>query len=231
MLACSQAEPRLEPCAGDYTFAQIQEWFQGPAKELLNVPGVDFLDADERLNCLIVGISDESVKDAVRRRASELGIPEDARFTDVSATHLPRGDLDGPSMDAALADLDADGDLDVVIAVEHDPNILLLNDGDGRLVNASDRLPGAQRDSEDVGIADFEDVDGDGDLDILTASFVLNADRARIDPAPCRVYLNDGEGRYSEATSEVFGKGIAGIDIVFDLEFGDVDGSAWRTST
>ena len=56
-------------------------------------------------------------------------------------------------MDAMAADVDTDGDLD-----------LLLNAGDGTFADASDRLPDATRDSEDVGIADF---DSDGDLDIV----------------------------------------------------------------
>jgi hypothetical protein len=84
-------------------------------------------------------------------------------------------------MDAQPADLDADGDLDLVIAHEFKPNILLLNQGDGTFADASARLPAADRDSEDVGIADF---DQDGDLDIVvvteddqTNEFYLNLRR------------------------------------------------------
>ena len=84
--------------------------------------------------------------------------PPQALYGDVSATHLPGGLLSGLSMDAGVADLDADGDLDIVIANEFRPNILLLNDGTGRFSDGSSRLPGASRDSEDVGIADFDGV-------------------------------------------------------------------------
>ena len=107
---------------------------------------------------------------------------ESALFRDVTDSHLPTDALGGLSMDAKPADLDADGDLDLVIANEFRPNILLLNDGSGRFSDASDRLPSAEHDSEDVGIADF---DGDGDLDIIvvteddqTNEFYLNTDDA-----------------------------------------------------
>lgn len=71
-------------------------------------------------------------------------------------------------MDAAVADLDADGDLDVVLAMEFEPNVLLLNDGAGRFAAAAPgRLPRASRDSEDVALADF---DRDGDVDAVIVS-------------------------------------------------------------
>lgn len=102
------------------------------------------------------------------------------RFEDVTATHLPESVLRN-SMDVGVADLDGDGDLDVVIPQEFRVNKLLLNRGDGRFVDASDRVPalsaaemaggppqlqfpGAGHDSEDVSIADF---DRDGLLDVI----------------------------------------------------------------
>ncbi len=87
-------------------------------------------------------------------------------FVDVTTTHLPSG-LDGFSMDARPADIDGDGDLDLVIASEKRRNILLINRGDGTFEDARDRLPDTRRDSEDVVIHDF---DGDGDLDLFFAS-------------------------------------------------------------
>ena len=112
-------------------------------------------------------------------------------FQDVSATHLPTGVLDGLSMDAAVADIDGDGDLDIVVANEFRPNILLLNDGKGRFFDASARLPRTEHDSEDVGIADF---DGDGDLDIV---FVSEDDQTN------ELYLNDGAGNFIDASGRI----------------------------
>jgi hypothetical protein len=248
-------------------------------------------------------------------------------FRDVSATHLPGGALDGPSMDAAVADIDGDGDLDIVIVSEDDQtNELYLNDGAGAFTDESARIPvtgttnglavadlngdgapdvllanngqdaviindgsGHFRDETqarlpvsldvtqdvelgdvdgdgDLGIlfanvsafvegadprnrllindgngvftdetdarlppdtessfdGDFRDLDGDGDLDIATGNSDTDLSQRRIAPALFRAYLNDGSGRFTEATLEVFGEGITGTGL--DLEFGDFDG-------
>ncbi len=88
-------------------------------------------------------------------------------YVDVTDTHLP-DTLTGFSMDAALGDVDGDGDLDIVVAHEFRPNILLLNDGAGGFQDVSaSRLPRTERDSEDVVLFDF---DGNGQVDLLFAS-------------------------------------------------------------
>jgi hypothetical protein len=111
-------------------------------------------------------------------------------YEDVTATHLPV--LDGPSMDVALVDVDGDGDLDAVIAVEYEHNRLLINDGRGVFSDQPvDRLPSELRDSEDVGVDDF---DGDGDLDLV---FVSEEDQVN------ELFLNDGRGYFSNASNRV----------------------------
>ena len=104
---------------------------------------------------------------------------------DVSATHLPPIAKSGyNSMDAQIVDIDADGDLDIIIAVEFYKNMILLNDGKGRFSNGSNLLPDKKatrtskpynyypyHDSEDVMVVD---VNKDGLLDIL---FVTEDDK------------------------------------------------------
>ncbi|MEP1093898.1 MAG: VCBS repeat-containing protein [Cyclobacteriaceae bacterium] len=89
-------------------------------------------------------------------------------YQDVTSTHLISNGLGSNTMDAAVVDIDKDGDLDVILAMEYVENILLINDGTGRLVDESkDRFPRVRHDSEDIAVADF---DNDGDLDVIFVS-------------------------------------------------------------
>lgn len=126
-------------------------------------------------------------------------------FRQVTRTHLPAGRLEGLSMDAAPGDLDGDGDPDVVIANEHAPNILLLNEGDGRFRDASGRLPREARDSEDVAIADF---DGDGHPDVVVVS---EDDRVN------ELYLNRGGAEFEAAGDRLPVTGTSNAVIAADL--------------
>jgi hypothetical protein len=132
-----------------------------------------------------------------------------ASYREVTATHLPPG-LAGPCMDAAAADADGDGDLDLALAMEFQPNVLLLNDGSGAFADGSDRLPRTVHDSEDVAFADF---DGDGDLDL---AFVSEDDRTD------ELYLNDGAGRFTDASSRLSTHDVSNALAVLDL---DADGA------
>lgn len=97
-----------------------------------------------------------------------------------------------------LADVDDDGDLDLMLAninagAEPDPaNRLLLNDGTGRFTPAAaGALPSLAQSTFD---ADFSDIDGDGDPDLVLALFGSTG-------GGLRVWLNDGAGRFSSTAS------------------------------
>lgn len=126
-------------------------------------------------------------------------------FEDVTETNLPANILTGPSMDAAVADLDGDGDLDIIVAQEFAANVLLLNDGTGSFTDGSARLPTEARDSEDVGIADL---DGDGDLDVVIVSE---------DDTVNELYLNTGTGLFTDAKDRLPVTGVSNAVIVEDL--------------
>ena len=98
----------------------------------------------------------------------------------------------GSSEAVALADMDADGDLDAFVAnsayqdeqleaVAYDPNRVWLNDGQGTFSDSGQQL-GHQR-SYAVALGDL---DGDGDLDALVGN-----------QGPDEVWWNDGRGHFS----------------------------------
>ncbi len=125
-------------------------------------------------------------------------------YTEVTTTHLPSG-LAGPCMDAAAGDADGDGDLDLVLAMEFETNVLLLNDGMARFRNASAQLPRTEHDSEDVAFADF---DADGDLDLVLVSE---------DDRKDELYLNDGTGRFGDASDRLTPDDVSNALVVLDL--------------
>ncbi|MEO8209947.1 MAG: VCBS repeat-containing protein [bacterium] len=119
-------------------------------------------------------------------------IGDSVLYLDVTSTNLPISAVSGPGMDVSSADFDNDGDLDIVIAREFAPNILLLNDGNGVFINGTiGRLPQFSYDSEDIGIADF---DQDGDFDIVFASE---------DNAVHEFYLNNGSAVFTNVNSRL----------------------------
>lgn len=142
-------------------------------------------------------------------------------FADETASRLPGKPEDMRSMDAAAGDLDGDGDVDILVAVEFGPNRLLINDGSGRFSDESAaRLPQTAFDSEEIALGDF---DGDGDLDIVMACE---------DDARKEYFLNDGKGVFTDVSDRLPQKGISnGVEAVDVDRDGDLDlvfANAWQ---
>lgn len=132
-------------------------------------------------------------------------------FDDVSATALPALATAGRTMDAEFADLNGDGRLDLVLATEAGPNVVLLRGEGLKFVHAEDALPGGTaHDSEDIAIADL---DGDGDPDLVFVSE---------DTLENEVYLNDGLGRFENVSDRLPLTGLSNAVLAFDID-GDGD--------
>jgi hypothetical protein len=112
-------------------------------------------------------------------------------LVDSTATALPAVLAYNNGMDVEAADIDGDGDLDIIVAKEFQPNTLLLNDGHGHFTEATGRFSNDSHDSEDIAVADF---DGDGDLDVI---FVSEDDFTH------EYYLNDGHGVFTEVSDRL----------------------------
>lgn len=86
-------------------------------------------------------------------------------FADVSATHLSMPPAE--TRDLQAADVDADGDVDVVLAIDTDRVTMLVNDGTGRLTEAPGRVA---QDAEWKRSLALSDLDGDGDPDLVVGT-------------------------------------------------------------
>ena len=107
----------------------------------------------------------------------------------------------GVSSDAALVDVDGDGDLDSVIVVFGSASQLWLNDGSGGFTNSGQALANGDFIKVTSG-----DVNGDGPLD-----FVFSSDSGSI-----QTWTNNGSGQFSFL-------GTVGTS-AFNTDLGDVDG-------
>ena len=146
-------------------------------------------------------------------------------FTDDTGRRLVFRQDAEETREADFGDVDGDGDLDILFANvalfgfnANPANRLLINNGRGFFTDETFlRLPTDQDQSLD---GDFVDVDGDCDLDIITAN--LDFSTNQIGPAPYRVYLNNGQGFFSDETALVFPPGVIGRGL--DAEAADFNG-------
>ena len=108
---------------------------------------------------------------------------------------------------AAMADIDGDNDLDVLIAGEEFssgfPNYIELytNDGSGNFTQVNS-IPFKPISNGDI---EFADVDGDNDQDVLIVGYSLHlSNGALINYSIAELYLNDGAGNFTLASGTPF---------------------------
>lgn len=106
------------------------------------------------------------------------------KFTDVTGlTKLPKSVIDGHYTGAWAVDIEADGDLDVVLGASSGPPVVLRNNGDGSFTTISPFAAVS-------GVRGFEwaDLNGDGNPD---AAFIDGSNRLH-------VFINERSGKFVE---------------------------------
>lgn len=172
-------------------------------------PAHDRLPATSQANGVAVGdVNGDGLPDIVIGNTTEGGSGpaqpflwlNDARrpghFIDATGSHLPR--LDVQAQGVLLADLDGDGDLDMVIASQAPMNRLLFNDGRGHFTDATAQL-GPQLPTETREVHAL-DVDQDGRMDLVFFNLTSNNQAWDKDPQT-RLLINQGEGHFKDETA------------------------------
>lgn len=132
------------------------------------------------------------------------------KFVDETTNRLPVDDF--YSWDVAFGDVDNDHDLDIYVTNWlGEADRLLINNGSGVFSDeTTSRLPDETSDRSSGSDAEFADLDGDKDLDIVIVSY----------SGRDRLLINDGFGKFSDETD---------TDLSLDsgnsmgLDLGDVD--------
>jgi len=194
--------------AGDGTFPTSIELPGG--SEIANTWSIAAADVDGDGDLdVLLGNREQSASSVTSRTPNKV-LLNAGEGTFPTSIELPGGSTES-TWSIAAADVDGDGDLDVLRG-NNGPSRVLLNAGDGTFPTSIE-LPGGSADTFTWSIA-AADMDGDGDLDVLLG----NAGR------PNRVLLNAGDGTFPTSIELPGGSGdtlfIAAADVDGD---GDLD--------
>ncbi len=138
--------------------------------------------------------------------------------TEISAQAV--GGFVGLARVVEVADLDGDGDVEILTGGAWQTQLRMYAQDAGTWTDASARLPQQMTSIGDVAIGD---VDGDRDLDLLLAEWGTGAPQtAGYLGGRTRLYLNDGQGTFTDATATKMPSLL--VKWSWDVELADVDG-------
>ena len=143
--------------------------------------------------------------------------PNVAHCQEISAQAV--GGFVGSSRMIKVADVDGDGLPDILTGGAYQTQLKLFRRTATGWTDASAQLP---QQPTSIGDAEFGDVDGDGDLDIVLVDWGATAPGvAGYAGGRTRLYLNDGHGTFTEATATQMPDQL--VKWSWDLTLADVD--------
>jgi hypothetical protein len=174
------------------------------------------LDGDGRLDVLFANGGDYSEPGEPEMNRAFLNRGAGQPF--VEATEAVFGTAPDLTRVIKVRDTNADGLMDVFVGNTYQTGSrLFVGLGEGRFVERTNRIPNR---AMSVGDAEFGDVDGDGDLDLVLADWGAGNNMSN-DGGRTRLWLNNGRGRYEDATASRMPATL--VRFSWDLELVDVD--------
>ncbi len=174
------------------------------------------VDNDDDEDLFLTGINSADVRLAKLYLNDGLG-----QFTEVPNTPFAGVTSGVRNESIAIADIDGDNDLDLLICGRDDTNMLVTklytNNGTGLFTEVA-----ASPFTDMAGAVEFADIDGDDDPDLLLSGIINNNNFF------VKLYTNDGAGNFSEVLNTPFEE-LLSESIVFSDIDGDNDLDVFMT--
>jgi len=174
------------------------------------------LNGDGLLDILFANGGNYSTPGDLEMNRAFLNTGDGGRFEEV--TEVVFGTTPDLTRVIKVRDTNNDGFVDVLVGNTYQTRTrLFAGQGEGRFVERSNRIPDR---AMSIGDAEFGDIDGDGDLDIVLADWGAGNNMTNAG-GQTRVWINNGRGRFADETARRMPATL--VRFSWDLELVDVD--------